>query len=123
MDSLFFKAYDKYGIALSMLYPSQIQSLQEALAEFAETGEIQQIEDSFTRLAFMMILCDLRHARRQAGADTKGAEGETQKQEAEDFKRRSHVAAHELPANDPANCSLEKGNRLQGNQGERKNAV
>lgn len=72
MDSLFFKAYDKYGIALSMLYPSQIQSLQEALAEFAETGEIQQIEDSFTRLAFMMILCDLRHARRQAGADAKG---------------------------------------------------
>lgn len=61
MENLYFKAFEKYGAALATLYPSQIETLIESLEEYKETGKIPKIQDSFTKLACMMIICDLRY--------------------------------------------------------------
>lgn len=65
MDNLYFKAFEKYGAALAMLYPSQVTALQDALEIFSEVGKIPRIEDCFVKLAFMMIVCDLRYQERK----------------------------------------------------------
>lgn len=68
MENLYFKIFDKYGAALAAnLYPTQIQVLQGALEIYADSGEIKHIEDSFTRLAFTMILCDLIFEKKKKG--------------------------------------------------------
>lgn len=64
MENLYFKAFEKYGAALASLYPSQIDTLIEALEEYSETGRIPKIQDRFVWLACMMILCDERHRER-----------------------------------------------------------
>ena len=61
MENLYFKAFEKYGAALAALYPSQIERLIEALEEYTATGKLPKMQDSFTRLACMMIICDLRY--------------------------------------------------------------
>lgn len=61
MENLYFKVFEKYGAALSALYPSQIETLIEALEDYTETGKLPKMQDSFTRLACMMIICDLRY--------------------------------------------------------------
>lgn len=61
IDNLYFRAFDKYAPALSTLWPTQLQTLQEALDDYAETGKLHRIDDGFTRFALLMILCDLRH--------------------------------------------------------------
>lgn len=68
MEDIYFKAFDKYGAALATLYPSQLIALQYALEMYATTGKMAQIPDSFTRLAFMMIVCDLRSQERKETA-------------------------------------------------------
>lgn len=56
----FSKTLEKYGIALcGTLYPSQIEQLQRALEVYQKSGRIQKLEDSFTNLAFRMIVADL----------------------------------------------------------------
>ncbi len=64
MENLYFDAFEKYGAALSALWPNQIEELREALNQYTETGKIRRIEDSFSRLAFNMILCDLRSKKK-----------------------------------------------------------
>ncbi len=64
MENLYFEAFEKYGAALATLYPQQLQEVREALDIYTETGKIYRIEDSFARLAFNMIICDLRHSQR-----------------------------------------------------------
>lgn len=55
----FSKTLEKYGIALfGTLYPSQMDQLQRALSIYQKSGQIQKLEDSFTNLAFMMIVAD-----------------------------------------------------------------
>lgn len=66
MENLYFKAFEKYGAALAALYPSQIETLIDALEAYTATGKIPKIQDSFTRLACMMIICDLRHQEGRA---------------------------------------------------------
>lgn len=61
MGNLYFKAFEKYGAALAALYPSQIETLIEALEEYKATGKLPKMQDSFTRLACMMIICDVRY--------------------------------------------------------------
>ena len=54
------KTIEKYGIALcGTLYPSQMEQLQRALSVYQRSGRIQKLEDSFTNLAFKMIVADL----------------------------------------------------------------
>ena len=56
----FSKTIEKYGIALcGTLYPSQMDQLQRALAVYQKNGRIQKMDDSFTNLAFRMIVADL----------------------------------------------------------------
>lgn len=51
---------EKYGLALcGTLYPSQIDQLQKALASYRNYGRIPKIDDSFTNLAFRMVVADL----------------------------------------------------------------
>ena len=69
MDNLYFKAFDKYAPALSTLWPSQLQTLQEALDDYAETGKLRRMDDGFTRFALLMILCDLRHDGTEEGSE------------------------------------------------------
>lgn len=64
MENLYFDAFEKYGTALSALWPNQLEEVREALDIYTETGEIMRIEDSFSRLAFNMILCDLRSKKK-----------------------------------------------------------
>lgn len=61
MKDLYFKVFEKYGAALAALYPSQIETLTEALEKYTATGKLPKMQDSFTRLACMMIICDLRY--------------------------------------------------------------
>ena len=63
------KTIDKYGFALcGTLYPSQMEQLQKALAFYRKTERITKIEDTFTNLAFLMIVSDLIWQERK-GAD------------------------------------------------------
>lgn len=56
----FSKTIEKYGIALcGTLYPSQMDQLQRALFIYQKSGRIQKLDDSFTNLAFKMIVADL----------------------------------------------------------------
>lgn len=56
----FSKTIEKYGIALcGTLYPSQMDQLQQALFIYQKSGRIQKLDDSFTNLAFKMIVADL----------------------------------------------------------------
>ncbi len=56
----FSKTIEKYGIALcGTLYPSQMEQLQRVLAIYQKSGRIQKLDDSFTNLAFRMIVADL----------------------------------------------------------------
>ncbi len=56
----FSKTIEKYGIALcGTLYPSQIEQLQRVLTAYQKSGRIQKLDDSFTNLAFKMIVADL----------------------------------------------------------------
>ena len=56
----FSKTIEKYGIALcGTLYPSQMDQLQRALSIYQKSGRIQKLDDSFTNLAFKMIVADL----------------------------------------------------------------
>ena len=61
MKDLYFKVFEKYGAAMASLYPSQIETLINALEEYRATGNLPKMQDSFTRLACMMIICDLRY--------------------------------------------------------------
>lgn len=61
MENLYFDAFEKYGAALKLLYPSQLREVADALDKYTETGTIERLEDSFSRLAFMMIICDARY--------------------------------------------------------------
>lgn len=57
----------KYEAALSMcLYPSQSENLREALADWMHEEKIIEIDDAFTRLAFMMIVCAELHDQTEA---------------------------------------------------------
>ena len=56
---LFSRIFAKYGLALCSLHPSQIKELQDSLSYYRKTMKIPDIGDSFTRLAFMMIVADL----------------------------------------------------------------
>ena len=56
---LFSRTLAKYGLALCSLHPSQMNELQDSLSYFRKTTKIPDIGDSFTRLAFMMIVSDL----------------------------------------------------------------
>lgn len=71
MENLYFAAFEKYGAALATLYPQQLQAIREALDIYTETGKICRLEDNFARLAFNMIICDLRHdqSRRRGQAE------------------------------------------------------
>lgn len=61
---------DKYGVALcGILYPSQMEQLRKELEYFKKYRQIRNIEDSFTRLAFMMIVSDLLWQERQGKGD------------------------------------------------------
>ena len=56
----FTSTIEKYGIALcGTLYPSQMDQLQRALSIYQKSGWIQKLDDSFTNLAFRMIVADL----------------------------------------------------------------
>ena len=56
----FANTIEKYGIALcGTLYPSQMDQLQWALSIYLKSGRIQKLDDSFTNLAFKMIVADL----------------------------------------------------------------
>lgn len=62
----FTNTIEKYVIALcGTLYPSQIDQLQRALSIYQKSGRIQKIDDSFTNLAFMMIVADLMWQEKQ----------------------------------------------------------
>ncbi len=62
---------EKYGIALcGTLYPSQIEQLQRALVGYQKNGRIQKIDDSFTYLAFKMIVADLIWQEKQRKGET-----------------------------------------------------
>lgn len=66
----FAETVDKYGIALcGILYPSQMEQLRKELEYFKKYRQIRNIEDSFTRLAFMMIVSDLLWQERQGKGD------------------------------------------------------
>ena len=65
MDNLYFKMFEKYAPALSLLWPSQLQNIRDALDIYSETGKIKRFDDKFAELAFVMILCDLRHERKK----------------------------------------------------------
>lgn len=80
MDNLYFEMFAKYGPALGTLWPSQLQVLQEALDTYAETGKVQRIEDSYTRFALLMVLCDYRHERKGTRPGTRRRKGEEQKE-------------------------------------------
>lgn len=68
----FAETVDKYGLALcGILYPSQMDQLRKELEYFRKYHQIRNIEDSFTRLAFMMIVSDLLWQERQG----KGEQG------------------------------------------------
>lgn len=69
MSDLYFMAFEKYGPALSALWPCQHRVLQKALNTYAKNGKITQIDDTFTRLAFMMIVCDIRHSVQRNDTD------------------------------------------------------
>lgn len=57
---IFTNTIEKYGLALcGTLYPSQMDQLQRALSIYQKSGRIQKLEDSFTNLAFRMIIADL----------------------------------------------------------------
>lgn len=57
---MFTNTIEKYGLALcGTLYPSQMDQLQRALSIYQKSGRIQKLEDSFTNLAFRMIIADL----------------------------------------------------------------
>lgn len=58
------RVLEKYGVALSMLYPSQSESLQEYYCYFLNYGKTPRIDDSFLRLAFLMIVADRLHEER-----------------------------------------------------------
>ncbi len=62
------KTLEKYGIALcGLLYPSQNETLIKALAFYKKSAQIPHIEDSFTKLAFAMIVADLIWQEKQKG--------------------------------------------------------
>lgn len=62
----FAEIVDKYGIALSScLYPSQIETLHNALEYWRVNEELPYIDDSFTRLAFLMVVSDLLYHERK----------------------------------------------------------
>ena len=69
MSDLYFMAFEKYGPALSALWPSQHQVLQKALDTYAKSRKITKIDDMFTRLAFMMIVCDIRYTAQRNNTD------------------------------------------------------
>lgn len=60
MTQQFIEIISKYGLAFSMLYPAQIKLIEKAVAKYERTGNIEQLEDSFCNLAYLMIICDLR---------------------------------------------------------------
>lgn len=49
---------EKYSLALSLLYPSQMEELQESYIYFLKYGKLPRVDDSFLKLAFMMIVSD-----------------------------------------------------------------
>lgn len=64
MTDIYFKAFEKYGAALAaVLHPSQLETLRKALEQYEATGKAPEIQDSFTKLAAMMIICDIRYER------------------------------------------------------------
>ena len=61
---------NKYNFAISgCLYPSQVEILHKALIVWIKEKELIDIEDSFTNLAFRMIVCDLIHQERTKNAE------------------------------------------------------
>lgn len=61
---------NKYNFAISgCLYPSQVETLYEALIVWINEKEMIEIYDSFTNLAFRMIVCDLIHQERTKNAE------------------------------------------------------
>ena len=67
----FTRTIEKYGIALcGILYPSQMDQLQRALSAYQKNERIPKLDDSFTNLAFRMIVADLIWQEKQKkGAD------------------------------------------------------
>ena len=62
----------KYSLAIGCcLYPSQVELLKDALAWYREKNEIPEIEDAFTRLAFLMIVSDLIYQESEKGGEKK----------------------------------------------------
>ena len=62
----------KYSLAISgCLYPSQVELLKDALKWYRDKNEIPQIEDAFTRLAFMMIVSDMIYQKNEKGGKGK----------------------------------------------------
>lgn len=70
---LFAKIVSKYSLAIGCcLYPSQVNCLIESLCYWREHEEMPEIEDAFTRLAFLMIISDLLYEEREKGGKTDG---------------------------------------------------
>lgn len=85
MENLYIRAFEKYGAALAMLYPTQLAALQDALEMYEETGKARLPDDNFTRLAFIMIVCDLRNQGNKKGQRTRKRNAiENQKERGED---------------------------------------
>ena len=56
----------KYSLAIGCcLYPSQVDSLKDALCYWKKYEAMPEIEDAFTRLAFLMIVSDLIYTKRE----------------------------------------------------------
>ena len=69
---LFAQIISKYSLAIGCcLYPSQVALLKDALAYWREYEEVPEIEDAFTRLAFLMIVSDLIYQEQEKGGKKK----------------------------------------------------
>lgn len=69
---LFAQTIAKYSLAIGgCLYPSQVELLKDALKWYRDNNEIPEIEDAFTRLAFLMIVSDLIYQENEKGGKKK----------------------------------------------------
>ena len=63
---LFAQIVAKYSLAIGgCLYPSQVELLKDALKWYRDNNEMPEIEDAFTRLAFLMIVSDLIYQKNE----------------------------------------------------------
>lgn len=69
---LFAKTISKYSLAIGCcLYPSQVELLHDALKYYRDNNKLPEIDDAFTRLAFLMIVSDLIYQEKEKGGKKK----------------------------------------------------